>query len=86
MKTEKKNMAYLDTETITTIDKLIAELSNVSAGLQPNLAELNSLNVRTLNETTLCFNADVGGARCLNYNRRNCVWSCDRKTKIHKIK
>ena len=40
-------MGYLGKETIKTIDRLIAELSNVSAGLQPNLAELNSLNVRT---------------------------------------
>ena len=36
-------MGYLGKETIKTIDRLIAELSNVSAGLQPNLAELNSL-------------------------------------------
>ena len=79
-------MGYLGKETIKTIDRLIAELSNVSAGLQPNLAELNSLKVRTLNENRLCFNAEVGGARCLNYNRRNCVWSCDRKTNIHQIK
>ena len=79
-------MGYLGKETIKTIDRLIAELSNVSAGLQPNLAELNSVNVRTLNENRLCFNAEVGGARCLNSNRRNCVWSCDRKTNIHRIK
>ena len=79
-------MGYLGKETIKTIDRLIAELSNVSAGLQPNLAELNSLKVRTLNENRHCFNAEVGGARCLNYNRRNCVWSCDRKTNIHQIK
>ena len=79
-------MGYLGKETIKTIDRLIAELSNISAGLQPSLAELNSLNARTLHETKLCFNAEIGGVRCLNYNRRNCVWSCDRKTNIHQIK
>ena len=72
-------MGYMDKEIIKTIDRLITELSNVSAGLRPNLAELNSLNLRTFSKEKLCFNAEVGGARCLNCNRRNCVWSCDKR-------
>ena len=75
-------MGYFGKETIKTMDKLIAELVNVSAGLQPNFDELKSLNLRTINNEKLCFNAEVGGARCLNYNRRNCVWSCEKKTNI----
>ena len=73
-------MGYFGKETIKTMDRLITELVNVSAGLQPNFDELNSLNLRTINNEKLCFNAEVGGARCLNYNRRNCVWSCDKNT------
>ena len=75
-------MGYFGKETIKTMDRLITELVNVSAGLQPNFDELNSLNLRTINNEKLCFNAEVGGARCLNYNRRNCVWSCEKKTNI----
>ena len=75
-------MGYFGKATITTMDSLITELVNVSAGLQPNFDELNSLNLRTINNEKLCFNAEVGGARCLNYNRRNCVWSCEKKTNI----
>ena len=73
-------MGYFGKETIKTMDRLITELVNVSAGLQPNFDELNSLNLRTINNEKLCFNAEVGGARCLNYNRRNCVRSCEKKT------
>ena len=75
-------MGYFGKETIKTMDRLITELVNVSAGLQPNFDELKSLNLRTINNEKLCFNAEVGGARCLNYNRRNCVWSCEKKTNI----
>ena len=75
-------MGYFGKETIKTMDRLITELVNVSAGLQPNFDELISLNLRTVNNEKLCFNAEVGGARCLNYNRRNCVWSCEKKTNI----
>ena len=77
-------MGYFGKETIKTMDRLITELVNVSAGLQPNFDELKSLNLRTINNEKLCFNAEVGGARCLNYNRRNCVWSCEKKTNIYK--
>ncbi len=73
-------MGYFGKETIKTMDRLITELVNVSAGLQPNFDELKSLNLRTINNEKLCFNAEVGGARCLNYNRRNCVWSCEKRT------
>ena len=75
-------MGYFGKETIKSMDRLITELVNVSAGLQPNFDELKSLNLRTINNEKLCFNAEVGGARCLNYNRRNCVWSCEKKTNI----
>ena len=50
-------MGYFGKATIKTMDSLITELVNVSAGLQPNFDELNSLNLRTINNEKLCFNA-----------------------------
>ena len=73
-------MGHLGIEWLRRLENLATELSYSSARLDsPRRIQRYSPSIN-LEKGKCCFNEEVGGARCREYNRRNCVWSCNRQS------
>ena len=75
-------MGHLGIAWMRRLENLTTELSYSSARLDSPRRRRTFSSPITSNEKKCCFNEEVGGARCLEYNRRNCVWSCNRQSTL----